>query len=477
MDLLTKHDDQLVIIASKDEKIRIGDIIVSDSIISQVVEVRFADLPGILEHVLRQSLIPKAQVSEDTSSEIQTMFGNISDSKMIITKIRGHLENENGKEIFKSGLMDFSVSREKTKPKLLSAEKFLKLLGLDFGEKTIATILSLENKVNFDFLPKRLGINLITGQKGSGKSYFSKRLLLKLIKSGVPTIVFDINGEYQELGKDENGEINEYSDSIKILERKLERPMGGREPFRIPLNEISAEEFAKAVNIKEEQAMYTAVLRFWNDNRAQEFSLDDFENFVGTIENEKSRLALEGRIRFARSLRLFGPMRWDEKIDSIKEGGAIIINLKEEKSSHLSIMVRFILRSVEGWVKEEPKGLSLFLEEAQNYVEKGEGMRDLLTRMRHIGIYPTFITNDPTTLPTEVLSLADNIVSFKFDSDLDRNHLAKSGKIDNDTLKILRGMQKHQCLCIGLLTNDFPLFLNIEKQVGVKMAGDTKPLI
>jgi len=104
-------------------------------------------------------------------------------------------------------------------------------------------------------------------------------------------------------------------------------------------------------------------------------------------------------------------------------------------------------------------------------------MRDLLTRMRHIGVYPTFITNDPTTLPQEVLSLADNIVSFKFDSDLDRNHLSKSGKIDDDTLKILRNLEKRQCLCIGTITNDFPFFLSIEKQENVKMKGETKPLL
>ena len=119
MYLLTKNDDQLVIVASKDEKIRVGDICESDGVISQVVEIRFVDLPGILEHVIRQSLIPRVEVSEDTSDEIQTMFGNISDSKMIITKIRGHLEKDNGKDVFKKGLMEFDISREKTKPKLL----------------------------------------------------------------------------------------------------------------------------------------------------------------------------------------------------------------------------------------------------------------------------------------------------------------------------------------------------------------------
>lgn len=477
MYLLTKNDDQLVIVASKDEKIRVGDICESDGVISQVVEIRFVDLPGILEHVIRQSLIPRVEVSEDTSDEIQTMFGNISDSKMIITKIRGHLEKDNGKDVFKKGLMEFDISREKTKPKLLPQKKFLDCLGLSFGENALAVTLSSEQPENFDFEPKKFGINLITGQKEAGKSYFCKRLLLKLIKLGVPTIVFDVNGEYQNLDKNESGEDNEFSGSIIFLDRKINTPIGNKQTFRIPLNEIRADEFAKSVNISEEQAMYTELLRFWNENRGKDFGLDELENKIKEVSNEKSRLALQGRIRYAKSLRLFGPLDWNEKIEKIRDGGAIIINLKEERSHHLSIMVRFIMKSIEKWLKDKPKGMSLFLEEAQNYVEKGDDMRDLLTRMRHIGFFPTFITNDPTTLPSEVLSLADNIISFKFDSDMDRNHLAKSGKIDNDTLKILKNLEKHQCLCIGKLTNDFPFFLRIKKQDGVKMDGETKPLV
>jgi len=476
--LLTKNDDQLVIVASKDEKIRVGDICESDGVISQVVEIRFVDLPGILEHVIRQSLIPRVDVSEDTSDEIQTMFGNISDSKMIITKIRGHLEKDNGKDVFKKGLMEFDISREKTKPKLLPQKKFLDCLGLSFGENALAVTLSSEQPENFDFEPKKFGINLITGQKEAGKSYFCKRLLLKLIKLGVPTIVFDINGEYQNLDKNESGEDNpEYSDSIIFLDRKLNAPKGNRQMFRIPLDQIEPGDFAKAVTITEEQAMWNDVYRFWNENKNNNFGLEELANFATQVHDEKSRHALQRRVHYAMSLRLFGPFDWNEKIEKIKDGGAIIINLKEEKSRHLSIMVRFIMKSIEKWLKDKPKGMSLFLEEAQNYVEKGEEIRDLLTRMRHIGFFPTFITNDPTTLPSEVLSLADNIISFKFDSDMDRNHLARSGKIDDDTLKILKNLEKYQCLCIGKFTNDFPFFLRIKKQEGVKMLGETKPLV
>ena len=177
-------------------------------------------------------------------------------------------------------------------------------------------------------------------------------------------------------------------------------------------------------------------------------------------------------------MRLFeGTMDWNQTLTKYKDGGAIIINLSEEPNYLLSIMVKFILKSAERWVKQRQKGISLFLEEAQNYVESDSDFRDILTRMRHIGAYPTFITNDPTTLPEEVMALADNVISFRFESDTVLNHLSKSGKIDNDTLKNLRSMEDGQCICIGKFTNNFPFFLSVGKEQGVKMAGETKPLV
>jgi len=50
-------------------------------------------------------------------------------------------------------------------------------------------------------LVDKLGINLITGMKGSGKSYLAKRLLSKLIDQNILTVVFDLNAEYLDLRK------------------------------------------------------------------------------------------------------------------------------------------------------------------------------------------------------------------------------------------------------------------------------------
>ena len=102
---------------------------------------------------------------------------------------------------------------------------------------------------------------------------------------------------------------------------------------------------------------------------------------------------------------------------------------------------------------------------------------DLITRMRHLGITPVFITNDPTTLPDELFSNIDNIISFLFKNEKDLNHLGRAGLLDDDTLSLLKTLERQQCLVIGEFTNDFPLFVKILKQDGVQMKGETRKLI
>ena len=101
---------------------------------------------------------------------------------------------------------------------------------------------------------------------------------------------------------------------------------------------------------------------------------------------------------------------------------------------------------------------------------------DILTRMRHYGIFPTFITNDPTTLPDEVFSLCDNLISFKFENEDDLKQISKAKMIDLETLKLLKSIEFFQCLIIGDLTNDFPILVKVTPQKDVMMGGETQRL-
>jgi hypothetical protein len=62
---------------------------------------------------------------------------------------------------------------------------------------------------------------------------------------------------------------------------------------------------------------------------------------------------------------------------------------------------------------KEFEAVSWFLEEAKLYVER-DNMVDIITKMRHSGIFPTFITNTPRTLPDDVFASLDNLIAFSF---------------------------------------------------------------
>jgi len=474
MRILLKEDDKLLFIASPEEEVTIGDVFESGGIVSQTLDLKFADLQGIMEHILRQSLIPKRNVSEDIQPEVKRVLETLSDQKLVITKIRGHILEEEGTRVFRQGLTEFNLSRERTEPTILPSRELFEILDLPTNNNAIARTMG-KQPINFDFLPQRMGINLITGQKGSGKSYFSKRLLLRLIEAGVFNIVFDVNGEYQNLHFDESGNENNYVNSITILDPSRNNPQGRSFPFRIPLHELTSDQFCEHIAITTD-ATIAAVHRFWRE-QPRPFDLNDLETFARTINQPMVREKILSSVQYARSLNLFGPLDINQLVQDLSTGGALIVNLFGLENRIRGIVVDIILR----WITRLSESsvissVSLYLEEAQSYVTQDK-VKDLLTRMRHIGVYPTFITNDPTTLPDEVFSLADNLISFRFKSDKILHHLARTGMIDTETVKTLQILDDRQCLAVGAFTSNFPLFLEILPQTGVRMAGETRPLI
>ena len=480
MKILFKESDELLLTASPDEKIRVGDVILSESVLSQVIEIKFLTTNSIESYILRKSLIPEENNTEVVQQEISDIMGTLLDQKLITTKIRGHLENGEGdKKILKTGMIDFNLSREKTIPKKISISELFEILELQFPASSIAK--TITEDMEFDFDPRKLELTLITGKKKSGKSYFAKRLLLKLIENGVFTLVLDVNHEYQNLGVDENNQPNQYFKHFTVLDPTINNSKGNRHPLRIPLKEISAEDFMNLLEIQT-PPQQQAIFRCWRDLRGNEhFDLTDVEGWIAThVDNEMVQIALQSRIRYANSLRVFGPLDIDSIVSNLKDGGALILSIGFLENRFRKKLVRL----VENWLrrltdqngKVKLHAACLFLEEAQMYADT-DNIVDLITRMRHLGITPVFITNDPTTLPDELFANIDNIISFLFKNEKDLNHLGRAGLLDNSTLSLLKTLERQQCLVIGEFTNDFPLFVKILKQDGVQMKGETRKLI
>ena len=488
MKILLKESDELLLTAQPDEKIRIGDVILSESVLSQVIEIKFLTTNSIEAYILRKSLISEENSTESIQPEISGMMGTLLDQKLLVTKIRGRLEDDgSGRRILKTGITDFNLSREKTIPKKISADELFEILGLNFPDDTIAETLS-ENK-GFDFDPRKLELTLITGKKKSGKSYFAKRLLLKLIENRVFTLVLDVNQEYQRLGLDEDDQPNEYFRNFVVLDPTINDVNGNRHPLRIPLNEITAEDFIDYLEITT-NPMSQAIFQCWRALRDnQQFDLADVSAWIDgvnendgsrNVENEMVRIALAGRIRYAQTLRIFGPLDINNIVEDLRDGGALILSIGTLPNRFR----RRLVRLVENWLRRltdlngdvRLHAACLFLEEAQMYADT-DNIVDLITRMRHLGVTPVFITNDPTTLPDELYANIDNIVSFLFKNEKELNHVGRTGLLDVDTLSLLKTLERQQCLVVGEFTNGFPLFVKILRQDGVQMRGETRELI
>jgi DNA helicase HerA-like ATPase len=317
--------------------------------------------------------------------------------------------------------------------------------------------------------------------KGSGKSYAAKKLLLELIEKKVLTLVFDLNAEYLNLWKSEDNKPNRYATQIKILTPHLRSARVNEIPFFIPLNEITYDDFARFMEVPQGAPTYQVLLQFWRQRAGAQFDINDLDNFVSdpiNVPNEAVRVALQGRVETARALGIFGPSNLTNLIkDMHTTGGAIVFNVSRVNQWERSIIVEFVLRKLALMGQSnEIRAVSLFLEEAQLYVTQ-ENIVNILTRMRHLGIFPTFITNDPRTLPDEVFTLLDNLIAFMFHNDDELKRIAKSGLIDLRTVQSLKHLEPRQCVVVGNVTSNYPIFVEILPQKGVIMGGETRKLL
>lgn len=352
------------------------------------------------------------------------------------------------------------------------------ILNLHYNHGEVVGEVRFQEPEDFSLMLDELGINLITGMKGSGKSYLAKKILLRLIDHGKVTIVFDVNGEYIDLWKAKaNPRPGKYYERIEILDPQLAQAQTKSVPFRIPLHEVDYDEFAEMVNIGSDTNMYNVLIQFWNSQT--HFDLDDFENWLKETEeiNEWSRTGLLGKIKTAKSFGLFGPGKFKNKIKKLeKTGGALIVNLKGENRPRRQMIVEYIMNHLRHLRKSnEINPISVFTEEAQLYITESL-WDDILTRMRHYGIFPTFITNDPRTLPDEVYSLCDNLIAFSFHNSDDLRQLSKAKFIDVDTLKLLQSIEFQSALMIGDITHEFPIIVDVYPEEEVRMGGETEEL-
>ena len=119
------------------------------------------------------------------------------------------------------------------------------------------------------------------------------------------------------------------------------------------------------------------------------------------------------------------------------------------------------------------KSIFLFAEEAHLYLRETY-WEDIVTRMRHFGIFTTFITNQPNTIKENIYRQADNIFLFNFTNEHDLESVSKAAKVDAETAKLMaRGLPPHHCLILGKAVRNFPVVAKI-RPLNVQAKGQTR---
>jgi DNA helicase HerA-like ATPase len=222
-------------------------------------------------------------------------------------------------------------------------------------------------------------------------------------------------------------------------------------------------------------------LRIWErlENNG-DLNIESLGNLINRANmNELVRDALISRFHTLKSSNLFSADSEDglmfEQICKRKSSGAaFVINLQKASSVTRKIIVELVLsKMVDLLERSLIKPIFLFAEEAHLYV-KDTYWEDIITRMRHFGIFTTFVTNQPDALSDGIYRQVDNIFLFNFINDSDLEKISRVSLIDTETVKsVVRTLPQRNCLIIGKVVRQMPIVMNI-KGADMMVYGETR---
>lgn len=460
--------------AEKGDYLLIEDGEAGKGLIVQVIDVQFANVPGVLEELLR-SLPDGGEfiTGEDIDPlEIAPHITYLQDARLLICKIRATVEGE-GEKLSPSS--SWLPSRSRSVIRKLPISTLLKLARVE-GKFPIIVGSTKESLLTIDASALDGKLNIITGKKGTGKSHLSKLLITSLIHHGATVVVFDMNGEYVGLGLTSDGKWNAYHNRVHVLTPG--------QNFKAALKNVnlnilldilihalhlpgtSAREFRRIWHFLKEKGNLTLqelgeAIRNWHCNQNVKDAL--YSRYYAMInmgfftDNPSEANLLDESLFKAR-----------------EEGGAIVINLRNTSAIDKQVVVEYVLgKLVELLTSWRLKAVFLFAEEAHLYLRETY-WDDIVTRMRHFGIFTTFITNQPDSIKESIYRQADNIFLFNFTNESDLEVVSRAARVDSDTVKsIARDLPPQHCLVLGTAVKDFPIVVKV-RALDLKTMGETR---
>ena len=470
MRIYRKEADEVQLIAFPDEHVHKGDYFViedqsqSRGLLVQAIDLQYANVPGVLEDILRDVMTDGELSGEDVDPlNISSQVDALKDTRLAVCKIRGTIAQDGSLSPSTSWLPSRTSSKIRpyaVNKLIMNGGKMPVKLGHNDGEPISVDASGLDG-----------GLNIITGRKGSGKSHLAKLLLLSMAGWGAPCIVLDVNGEYINLHKSKDGRQSSARLTVLAPRSGLNFSMA-KLGLRTVAGVLSHALDLPATSSK----VFTTI---WKDLEARgDLTLPTVIQAVQSWScHDSVREALTSRLQVLTESGLFdeaNPLTEERILHTIEGGGVLVVNLKNQSQIVRRILVEIFLGELtkilsSNWLK----AAFLFAEEAHLYL-RDTYWDDIVTRMRHIGLFTTFITNQPDTVQEAIYRQADNVFIFNFTNEHDIEAIGKVAKADSDTIRYLvRGIPTRRCLLLGNVVKDLPMMVDVE-QLDVRTMGETR---
>jgi uncharacterized protein len=474
MKILSKNGNELLLLAMKEDSAAKGDyLLIEDrnrSMVVQVYDEEYLSSQALIEDIVKEEVVNASSIENlHDPLNIGGLSRLVRDARVFRTKIRASVND--GKL---SSDVTWLPSRVESKIRRISMKELDSLLER-CGVFPIP-VGRAGHEEEFEIYAEDLDgkLTIITGKKESGKSHLSKMLIKTLVQYGAFVVVFDLNNEYGGLGWSRAGIPSSINQQVKVLEPG--------KTLRFTLDYCGKTAISGMLRnaLDMPAASLREFLRIWDwCESKQSLSIDAIGNAVNTWNiNELVRDALVSRYHVIQSSRLFisgegGGLQFEDIISG-KSGAAMVINMGEVSSTVRRMVVELVLSKIVDLLEHKQiPPIFLFAEEAHIYI-RDTYWEDIITRMRHFGIYTTFITNQPDALSDGIYRQVDNIFLFNFTNDNDLDKISKVSLADNDTIRsIVRTLPQRHCLAIGKAVCDLPVVIKVAA-AEVLMFGETK---
>ncbi len=464
MRILKKEGGDILVVASPRDAVKVGDYLLASEpergLVLQVYDERYLDIEGIDEEIAREevlSLSVEGTTSDPTN--LATISTLIRDMRVLLCKARGTISKER-----LSPRSDWMPSRTSAMVSRLLVDDLGRAVS-PLGARGIR-IGTVDSESVFSIAAESLDgrISVITGRKESGKSHLAKILLRGLLEQGAYSIVFDLNDEYGSVGLRADGSKTEVSGRVTVMrpgrEMKLSLATVG---LRAVTNLLSHSLDMPGTSLRE-------FVKIWQQLEDRgELTLGNLESAIHQWRcNEFVRDALFARFHTIASSGLFTD-KVDQQFDlrdffsRNRNGGSLVVSLSGVSPLNRRMVVELVLSKVVELLEHRRiPPLFLFAEEAHLYL-RDTYWEDLITRMRHFGVFTVFVTNQPDAIDQKIYRQVDNIFLYSFSNDADLSLVSQASMVDSDTVKaIVRTLPPRMCLVLGHAVRDLPVLVSVD---------------